>query len=147
MGPTVRNGSGGAGLAGARAAKTVLLARSSTRSLLVAEALELLAANEGARALAGGQTLVNVIKARAASPDALVDLNGLEELKGVELAADGTLTIGAMTTYSEPWPPRRRRRGRSSARSAPRSRTSRCGTAARSAATSARTTRPTTCRR
>jgi carbon-monoxide dehydrogenase medium subunit len=67
----------------------------------VAEALELLGANDGARALAGGQTLVNVMKARAASPDALVDLNGLEELKGIELATDGTLTIGAMTTYSE----------------------------------------------
>ncbi|HVS85241.1 MAG TPA: xanthine dehydrogenase family protein subunit M [Gaiellaceae bacterium] len=67
----------------------------------VAEALELLAANDGARALAGGQTLINVMKARAASPDALVDLNGLEELKGIELAGDGTLTIGAMTTCSE----------------------------------------------
>ncbi len=67
----------------------------------VAEALELLASNDGARALAGGQTLVNVMKARAASPDMLVDLNGLEELKGIELAGDGTLTIGAMTTYSE----------------------------------------------
>jgi len=67
----------------------------------VAEAIELLAANDGARALAGGQTLVNVMKARAASPDALIDLNGLDELRGVELAADGTLTIGAMTTYTE----------------------------------------------
>ena len=67
----------------------------------VAEALQLLAANEGARALAGGQTLVNVMKARAASPDMLVDLNGLEELRGIELAGDGTLTIGAMTTYTE----------------------------------------------
>jgi len=67
----------------------------------VAEALELLAANDGARALAGGQTLLNVMKARAASPDMLVDLNGLDDLRGIELAADGTLTIGAMTTYSE----------------------------------------------
>jgi carbon-monoxide dehydrogenase medium subunit len=67
----------------------------------VAEALALLAQNDGARALAGGQTLINVMKARAASPDALVDLNGLDELKGIELAADGTLTIGAMTTYAE----------------------------------------------
>ena len=47
----------------------------------VAEALELLAANDGARALAGGQTLINVMKARAASPDMLVDLNGLAELQ------------------------------------------------------------------
>jgi carbon-monoxide dehydrogenase medium subunit len=67
----------------------------------VAEALKLLAANDGARALAGGQTLINVMKARAASPDMLVDINGLEELRGIDLAADGTLTIGAMTTYSE----------------------------------------------
>src|SRR5438309_8609264 len=67
----------------------------------VAEAMELLAANDGARALAGGQTLINVMKARAASPDMLVDLNGLPELRGIELAADGTLTIGAMTTYTD----------------------------------------------
>jgi carbon-monoxide dehydrogenase medium subunit len=65
------------------------------------EAVALLAANDGARALAGGQTLVNVMKARAASPDALIDLNRIEELKGIELGADGTLEIGAMTTYSE----------------------------------------------
>lgn len=67
----------------------------------VAEALTKLAENDGARALAGGQTLINVMKARAASPDALVDLNGLEELKGIELGADGTLSIGPMTTYTE----------------------------------------------
>ena len=67
----------------------------------VAEAIELLASNSGARALAGGQTLINVMKARAASPDALVDLNGIDELAGIELAGDGTLAIGAMTTYTE----------------------------------------------
>jgi aerobic carbon-monoxide dehydrogenase medium subunit len=67
----------------------------------VAEALSMLRANDGARALAGGQTLINVMKARAASPDVLVDLNGLEELKGIDLGADGTLSIGPMTTYAE----------------------------------------------
>jgi carbon-monoxide dehydrogenase medium subunit len=67
----------------------------------VEEALRLLAADDGARALAGGQTLINVMKARAGSPDALIDLNGLDELKGIELGADGTLEIGAMTTYTE----------------------------------------------
>jgi carbon-monoxide dehydrogenase medium subunit len=65
------------------------------------EALELLRADDGARALAGGQTLINVMKARAGSPDALVDLAGIEELKGIELGADGTLEIGAMATYTE----------------------------------------------
>jgi carbon-monoxide dehydrogenase medium subunit len=65
------------------------------------EAVRLLGANDGARALAGGQTLVNVMKARAAAPDVLVDLNGIPELKGIDLAPDGTVTIGAMTTYTE----------------------------------------------
>jgi carbon-monoxide dehydrogenase medium subunit len=67
----------------------------------LAEAVQLLKENDGARALAGGQTLVNVMKARAGSPDALIDLSGLEDLKGIELGADGTLEIGAMTTYTE----------------------------------------------
>jgi carbon-monoxide dehydrogenase medium subunit len=71
------------------------------RPASLAEAIDLLAANEGARALAGGQTLVNVMKARAGSPDALIDLSRLEELKGIELGSDGTLELGAMTTYTE----------------------------------------------
>jgi aerobic carbon-monoxide dehydrogenase medium subunit len=67
----------------------------------LSEALELLAADDGARALAGGQTLVNVMKARAGSPDALIDLSRIEDLKGIDLGVDGTLRIGAMTTYTE----------------------------------------------
>ena len=65
------------------------------------EALGLLGENEGARPLAGGQTLINVMKARAAAPDVLVDLNGIAELKGIELGSDGTLEIGPMTTTSK----------------------------------------------
>ncbi|HEY6031755.1 MAG TPA: xanthine dehydrogenase family protein subunit M [Gaiellaceae bacterium] len=67
----------------------------------VDEALRLLGELEGSRALAGGQTLINVMKARAASPDALVDLNRIAELKGVERTAGGGVSIGAMTTYTE----------------------------------------------
>src|SRR3954470_13475411 len=67
----------------------------------VEDALALLAANDGARALAGGQTLINVMKARAASPDALVDLNRLDALRGIELRPDGSLELGPMTTYAE----------------------------------------------
>jgi aerobic carbon-monoxide dehydrogenase medium subunit len=71
------------------------------RPASVQEAVRLLAEHEGARALAGGQTLINVMKARAASPDVLVDLNDLDELRGIDLQPDGTVVIGAMTTYTE----------------------------------------------
>jgi carbon-monoxide dehydrogenase medium subunit len=71
------------------------------RPASVQEALRLLTEHEGARALAGGQTLINVMKARAASPDVLVDLHDLEELRGIELRVDGTVELGAMTTYSD----------------------------------------------
>jgi carbon-monoxide dehydrogenase medium subunit len=67
----------------------------------IEEALEALASHEGARALAGGQTLVNVMKARAASPDVLVDLNGLDELRTIGRDDDGGLRIGAMVTYAQ----------------------------------------------
>jgi aerobic carbon-monoxide dehydrogenase medium subunit len=66
----------------------------------VEEAIRLLGTSENARPLAGGQTLINVMKARAAQPDLLVDLADLEELRGVRLR-DGALEIGAMTTYAD----------------------------------------------
>ena len=66
----------------------------------VDEALRLLGANDGARALAGGQTIVNVMKARAAAPDVLVDLNRLDDLKRIAVTGD-TLELGAMTTYTQ----------------------------------------------
>ena len=65
------------------------------------EAVRLLGAHDGARALAGGQTLTNVMKARAAAPDVLVDLNGLSELRTISQAADGGLELGAMATLTE----------------------------------------------
>src|SRR5918911_743473 len=68
----------------------------------VQEAVRLLSEHDGARALAGGQTLINVMKARAASPDVLVDLNRLPDLKGIELGADGTLTIGSNVCSNDP---------------------------------------------
>ena len=71
------------------------------RPATLEQALGVLAEYPGARALAGGQTLVNVMKARAASPDVLVDLADLDELKGIELSSDGTLEIGAMITNTQ----------------------------------------------
>jgi aerobic carbon-monoxide dehydrogenase medium subunit len=71
------------------------------RPATLQHALGVLAEYPGARALAGGQTLLNVMKARAAAPDVLVDLSMIPELKGITLGADGTLELGAMTTYAE----------------------------------------------
>jgi carbon-monoxide dehydrogenase medium subunit len=71
------------------------------RPATVEEAISLLASHEGARALAGGQTLVNVMKARAASPDVLVDLADLEELRAIGFSSDGLLELGAMVTYAQ----------------------------------------------
>jgi carbon-monoxide dehydrogenase medium subunit len=70
------------------------------RPATVEEALSLLWGYEGARPLAGGQTLVNVMKARAAAPDVLVDLVDLEELRTIGFA-DGMLELGAMVTYAQ----------------------------------------------
>jgi carbon-monoxide dehydrogenase medium subunit len=72
------------------------------RPATVEEAIALLTEHDGARALAGGQTLVNVMKARAASPDVLVDLRDLEELRQISFSADqSTLEIGAMVTSTQ----------------------------------------------
>jgi carbon-monoxide dehydrogenase medium subunit len=72
------------------------------RPATVDEAIRLLAENDGARALAGGQTLVNVMKARAAAPDVLVDLADLSELRAISFSDDqSTLEIGAMVTTSQ----------------------------------------------
>jgi carbon-monoxide dehydrogenase medium subunit len=66
----------------------------------VEEALELLGANPEARPLAGGQTLVNVMKARIAAPEVLIDLNDLPELREIRETGDA-LELGAMVTYSQ----------------------------------------------
>jgi aerobic carbon-monoxide dehydrogenase medium subunit len=67
----------------------------------LAEAVEALAGNPGARPLAGGQSLINVLKHRVADVDLLVDISRLAELQSVEAGGDGSLTIGAGVTYAE----------------------------------------------
>jgi carbon-monoxide dehydrogenase medium subunit len=71
------------------------------RPATVEEAISLLATYDGARPLAGGQTLVNVMKARAAAPDVLVDLGHLADLREIGFSSDGMLEIGAMVTYAQ----------------------------------------------
>ena len=72
------------------------------RPATVEEAIALLSEHDGARALAGGQTLLNVMKARAASPDVLVDLVDLDELRTISFSADqSALELGAMVTNTQ----------------------------------------------
>jgi carbon-monoxide dehydrogenase medium subunit len=62
----------------------------------ISEATALLAKLENARILAGGQSLMPMMNFRLATPDHLVDINGITELAGI--GCNGTeLTIGAMT--------------------------------------------------
>jgi aerobic carbon-monoxide dehydrogenase medium subunit len=69
------------------------------RASSLADAQKLLAANRGAKILAGGHSLLPLMKLRLAAPSALVDIGRVAELQGISIA-DGGVRIGAMTTYS-----------------------------------------------
>ena len=62
-------------------------------------ALRLLAENEGARCIAGGQTLVAMLNAGLVEPSALVSLARIPELTAIARQGDGTLRIGATATH------------------------------------------------
>jgi aerobic carbon-monoxide dehydrogenase medium subunit len=63
------------------------------------EAVQTLAAGgEDAKVIAGGQSLLPLLRLRLAYPDLLVDVGGLDELRGVRDTGD-TLLIGATTTH------------------------------------------------
>jgi carbon-monoxide dehydrogenase medium subunit len=64
----------------------------------VDEAAALFAKGSDAKYLAGGHTLLPVMKQRLASPTDLIDLARIKELVGIEATGD-TLTIKAATTY------------------------------------------------
>ena len=60
------------------------------------EALALLTSGNGARVLAGGQSLVPLLKARTVKASSIIDVNGIPGLDGIEVDG-GTLRIGALT--------------------------------------------------
>jgi aerobic carbon-monoxide dehydrogenase medium subunit len=65
----------------------------------VDEAVAALAqAGEDAKVMAGGQSLMPVLRLRLAAPTVLVDLGRIDELRGVREDGDNVV-IGAMTTY------------------------------------------------
>jgi carbon-monoxide dehydrogenase medium subunit len=66
----------------------------------VRQAASLLAKNEDAKLLAGGQTLLPTMKLRLAGPPQIVDMTKIEGLTGIE-ESSRALTIGAMTRHFE----------------------------------------------
>jgi len=60
----------------------------------------LVSGGDDAKVIAGGQSLLPLLRMRLSFPERLVDLGGLDELRGVRDAGD-VLEIGAMTTHYE----------------------------------------------
>jgi carbon-monoxide dehydrogenase medium subunit len=73
-----------------------------SRASTVDEALSLLMRHGAdAKLIAGGQSLLPLMKLRLARPDRLIDIGRIESLRGVRSLPDGKLAIGALTTYAQ----------------------------------------------
>jgi len=70
-----------------------------TRARTLAEALKALG-NRDTKAVAGGQTLIPLLRFRLAAPKRLVDIGGLAQLQGIKRTPKG-LRIGAGSTWRE----------------------------------------------
>jgi carbon-monoxide dehydrogenase medium subunit len=70
------------------------------RARSLSDAQQLLAAHPGAKLLAGGHSLIPLMKLRLAAPPALVDIGRIPELRGISRSGD-TIRIGALTTHAE----------------------------------------------
>lgn len=65
----------------------------------VDEAVALLQQNPEAKVLAGGHSLLPLMKTRLASPTMLIDIGKIDELR--QISANGDLSIGALATYNQ----------------------------------------------
>ncbi|UDF36605.1 UNVERIFIED_ORG: xanthine dehydrogenase family protein subunit M [Shinella sp. XGS7] len=65
----------------------------------LADAARAAAGNAEAKIIAGGQSLLGAIKLGLAAPEALIDISGLADLKGLRIDG-GKVHIGAMTTHA-----------------------------------------------
>ncbi len=69
------------------------------RASSVAEAVELLAENEDSKLLAGGHSLIPLMRLRLASPASLIDVGRIAEIQGISVCGD-CVCVGALTTHS-----------------------------------------------
>lgn len=70
------------------------------KAATVSEATQILDRNSDAKVLAGGQSLIPLMKLRLARPTTVVDISGIEELKGIAVVGN-KLRIGSLTTHAE----------------------------------------------
>ncbi|MDA0264631.1 MAG: xanthine dehydrogenase family protein subunit M [Chloroflexi bacterium] len=66
----------------------------------VAEAIQLLGDNSDSKIIAGGHSLLPLMKLRLARPSMLIDIGGIDDLRGISVDR-GMLRIGALTTHAE----------------------------------------------
>ncbi len=66
----------------------------------IAEAVQLLSDNPGAKILAGGHSLIPLMRFRLARPEVVIDIGGIANMKGISVSGD-TINIGALTTHAE----------------------------------------------
>ena len=70
------------------------------RPTSVDEALQAISGGD-AKVLAGGQSILPLLKMRLASADTLVDIGRLSDLRGMRERSDGGYEVGALTTYAD----------------------------------------------
>ncbi len=66
----------------------------------IADAVRLLSENPDAKLLAGGHSLIPLMRFRLARPEMLIDIGGIDGLRGITVAGDH-INIGALTTHGE----------------------------------------------
>ena len=66
----------------------------------VADAVQALSNNSEAKVIAGGQSLIPLLKLRLARPAIVVDIGGIRELRGITVNG-GSVSIGSLTTHNE----------------------------------------------
>ena len=69
------------------------------RAASLDEAVAALAANTGAKVIAGGQSLVPMLNFRLVDARLFVDINGIDGLSGISETEDGGIRIGALTRH------------------------------------------------
>jgi carbon-monoxide dehydrogenase medium subunit len=70
------------------------------RAESVDDAIQLLEETDDGRLLAGGQALIPLLKKREIAPGTLVDIGGIDELRGIT-ETDTGIQVGALTTHRE----------------------------------------------